>query len=171
MSTVLSEDKYIRADRMKYTKNSKSSLFCYLAIILDVFYFVNIYESDIGNWYYQILTGSSIVYNLLFMLFVFLAGEGVKNYKKNYSYILFFTGALQIARIFLLPMQAMNATSVSNGQTVPVMSSWQGTRAIAWLVLSAVCLFLAALINLKKCAMLTKHALDEKAAASQPEEK
>ena len=155
----LDNESYIRADRMRYTKNSASSLFCYLAILLDVFYFVSIYESDVGSWYYRILTGSSIVYNLLFMLLVFLASEGVKNYKKNYSYVLFLIGALQIGRIFVLPLQAMNATSVVSGQTVAVMGAFQGVRVIAYLALSALCLFAAALINLKKCALMHRHSL------------
>ena len=73
----MNEDLYIKRDRMRFTKNSLSSTLVILAILFDVFYFVNIYESDVGhnvgNFYYQIRIGASIVYNLVFMLAAFLA--------------------------------------------------------------------------------------------------
>ena len=88
-------EREIRLDRMRYVKNTASSRLCYLAILLNVLYFVSIYKSDVGSWYYQILIGASIVYNLLFILMVFLSSEGVKNYQKNYSWLLFAVGILQ----------------------------------------------------------------------------
>ena len=81
-------DQMIKQDRMRYIKNTTSSRLCYLAILLNVLYFVSIYKSDVGSWYYQILVGGSIVYNLLFMLMAFLASEGVKNYQEKFSYLL-----------------------------------------------------------------------------------
>lgn len=163
MSMPAENDKSISTDRMKYVKNSKSALLCYLAIIFDVLYFVSIYESDVGPWYYQLLTGSSIIYNLVFMLLVFLASEGVKNYKLPYSYLLIAAGVLQIARIFLLPLKAMRATSVVNGAVTAVMGTSQAIIVIVCLSLSAVCLFAAALINIRKCSMLKKHAGEKQA--------
>ena len=38
-----------------------------------------------GNYYYTILVGASILYNLVFMLAAFLSSEGVKNYKIGYD--------------------------------------------------------------------------------------
>ena len=70
------ENRLIRLDRMRYTKNSLSSSLTYLAILFDVLYFVSIYESDVGNWYYNHVIGISVVYNLLFMLIAFLSSEG-----------------------------------------------------------------------------------------------
>ena len=89
-------DREVKLDRMRYVKNVASSRLCYLAILLNVLYFVSIYKSDVGNWYYQILIGGSIVYNLLFMLTAFLASEGVKNYQTSYCKLLFILGALQV---------------------------------------------------------------------------
>lgn len=155
----------IRTDRMKYTKNASSARLCYLAILLDVFYFINIYESDVGNWYYSILIGASIIYNLLFMLFVFLASEGVKNYKKSYSVMLYIAAALQVDRVFIIPMQAMNTLIEIRGETVSVMDDHQGYAAILWLVLSAVAMLAAGLINQRKCADLEKHEAETTAAA------
>ena len=104
MTLSLEDKKTIQLDRMRYTKNTFSSRMVYLAILFDVFYFVSIYESDVGNWYYTWLIGISIVYNLVFMLISFLASEGVKNYKTGYGYLLLGLGVGQIARIFILPM-------------------------------------------------------------------
>ena len=69
------EDKYIQRDRMRYIKNSACSNLCYLGLLFDVFYFVLIYRQDVGTYYYTIQIGASIIYNLVFMLAVFLASE------------------------------------------------------------------------------------------------
>lgn len=151
------EEKNIWTDRMKYTKNASSARFCYLAIALDILYFINIYESDRSTWYYQLLIGVSIIYNLLFMLFTFLASEGVKNYKPNYSILLCVMGAIQLVRVFILPFQAMNAQIKVAQNMEAVMGLPQGIRAIVWLVLSAGCLFAAAAINIRKYRELKNH--------------
>ena len=44
------QDKSIKVDRMRYTKNKFSSNLALLAIIFDVFYFVSIYKSDVSNY-------------------------------------------------------------------------------------------------------------------------
>ena len=151
------EEKQIRTDRMKYTKNTVSSRFCYLAIALDVLFFINIYESDRGSWYYQILIGASIIYNLLFLLFTFLASEGVKNYHPGYTSLLYVLGGIQIIRVFILPLQAMNTQIKIASNMEAVMGLPQGIRAIAWLVLSAACLILAGAVNLHKYTELKTH--------------
>ena len=114
-------DRELQLDRMRYVKNTASSRLCYLAILLNVFYFVSIYKSDVGSWYYQILIGASIVYNLLFLLMAFLASEGVKSYQKNYSWLLYGLGIGQIIRVFILPAQAHSALVQVGGTEVPAM--------------------------------------------------
>lgn len=101
---MTAEERTIQRDRMRFIKNSLSSNLAILGILFNVFYFVSIYKSDVDTYYYNILIGASIVYNLVFMLAVFLSSEGVKNYKRNYSYLLAAIGALQIGRIFIIPM-------------------------------------------------------------------
>ena len=103
---MTNEDRMIQRDRMRFVKNKLSANLAILAIVFNVFYFVNIYRSDVGSYYYTIIIGADIVYNLLFMLAAFLASEGVKNYKINYSWLLIVIGVLQIARIFIIPMRA-----------------------------------------------------------------
>lgn len=158
----MNEERMIRRDRMRFTKNSQSSRLAILAIVFDVFYFVSIYRSDVGTYYYSLIIGISIVYNLLFMLATFLSSEGVKNYKKNYTYLLWALGVLQIVRIFILPMRAH--TTVLNG--VLVMGDRQFITLVALLVASAVCLLASGLINLYKCSALEAHmkTLEEKTA-------
>ena len=93
---------------MRYTKNKLSASLTYLAIVANALYFVNIYGSDVGTYYYKWLIGVSVLYNLIFMLVSFLASEGVKNYNIGYGYTLVLLGAGQIARIFILPFSAHN---------------------------------------------------------------
>ena len=155
--TQAMDDRQIQLDRMRYIKNTSSSRLCYLAILLDVLYFVSIYKSDVGSWYYQILVGGSIVYNLLFMLMVFLASEGVKNYQASYSKLLYVLGVLQAARVFILPMQAHNAVVTVGGVETVVMGNAQFIRVVIYLVGSAVCLIAAALINQRKAHALSSH--------------
>ena len=155
--TQAMNDREIRTDRMRYVKNTASSRLCYLAILLNVLYFVSIYKSDVGSWYYQMIVGGSIVYNLLFMLMVFLASEGVKNYQKNFSWLLYVLGVLQIVRIFILPTQAHQAVvKIGSAETV-VMQTPQYIRCIIYLAGSAACLIVSALINQRKSSELAKH--------------
>ncbi|MBR6185113.1 MAG: hypothetical protein IKQ41_02525 [Clostridia bacterium] len=155
--TQAMDDRQIRLDRMRYVKNKASSRLCYLGILLNVLYFVSIYKSDVASWYYQILVGGSIVYNLLFMLVVFLASEGVKNYQKGYSYLLFAVGAMQVARIFILPSQAHKAVVKISGTETVVMQNPQYWFVVACLALSAACLIAAGYINLHKSRILEAH--------------
>lgn len=155
--TQAMDDRQIQLDRMRYIKNTSSSRLCYLAILLNVLYFISIYKSDVGSWYYQILVGGSIVYNLLFMLIAFLASEGVKSYQASYSKILYVLGALQVARIFILPMQAHSATVTVGGVETQVMGDGQFIRVIIYLAGSAAALFAAAIINQRKSSALNKH--------------
>jgi len=155
--TQAMNDREIRMDRMRYVKNTSSSRLCYLAILLNVLYFISIYKSDVGSWYYQILVGGSIVYNLLFMLMTFLASEGVKNYQKNYSWMLIALGILQIVRIFILPTQAHQAMVKIGNEEVTVMQDAQYIRCIIYLAGSAASLIASALINQRKSIALENH--------------
>ena len=61
-------EQQISLDRMRYIKNKASSNLAIFAILFDVLYFVNLYKSDVGTYYYSILIGASIIYNLVFLL-------------------------------------------------------------------------------------------------------
>lgn len=153
----MTEERTIQRDRMRFIRNSFSANLCYLGILFNVFYFVNLYQSDVGNYYYQIFIGASIVYNLLFLLFVFLASESVKNYVKSYSYFLICAGVMQIVRVFYIPMKAHAAMTAVNGVDVPVMGNGQFYMLVVFLLISAACLLVSAAVNLYKCGELAEH--------------
>jgi len=154
---VNQEERAIQRDRLRYIKNTASSSLCYIAILFDVFFFVSICKSDVGTYYYNYLIGIVIVYNLIFLLAIFLASEGVKNYIRNYSFLLIAAGIGQIIRIFIIPVRAHSEMTVVNGVETLVMHNGQFTRVVIYLVISAVCLIAAAAINLYKCRELSEH--------------
>ncbi len=162
----MNEEQFIKRDRMRFTKNTLSSSLAFLGILFNVFYFVSIYKSDVGTYYYNILTGASVLSNLLFMLVVFLSSEGVKNYKTAYAYVLLAVGALQILRIFILPLRAHSAVITINKEETVVMQTAQFVRVIVYLAASAACCIVAGVIGMGKSRVLAAHmaALDKKAA-------
>lgn len=160
------EERTVRRDRMRYTKNKLASGLALAAIVFNVFYFVSIYKSDVGTYYYKLQIGASVVYNLLFMLIVFLASEGVKNYKMGYSFVLLAIGAMQVVRIFVIPMQAHGATITISEETIQVMGDKQFIWVVIWLSLSAVCCFASAIISFCRNCSLASHmaSLNKKTA-------
>lgn len=162
----MNEDKNIRLDRMRYTKNTTASGLALLAILFNVFYFISIYESDVGSWYYNILIGASILYNLVFMLAAFLSSEGIKNYKIGYSYAMIVLGVIQLVRIFIYPMRAHAATVTIQEEAIVVMGTAQFIRTVLYLVLSAACLFAGAVVGFIRSRALAGHlaTLESKAA-------
>ncbi|MBQ5986303.1 MAG: hypothetical protein IJL59_03465 [Clostridia bacterium] len=162
----MNEEQLIRRDRMRFTKNTLSSGLALLAILLNVLYFVSIYKSDVGSYYYNILIGASVLYNLVFMLVVFLSSEGVKGYKIGYAYVLIVVGLLQIVRIFILPMRAHTATVTINQQETIVMQTAQFIRVIVYLCASSVCCIVAGIVGIQKSRTLSAYmaTLNQKAA-------
>ncbi len=153
----LDDVKAVKLDRMRYAKNVFSSRLTYLAILFNVLYFVSIFESDVGSWYYSWLTGVSIVYNLVFMLVAFLASEGVKSYKISYAFVLMAASVGQIIRIFILPMQAYKATVTISKVKYPVMEMPQLTWVIVCLSLSAACCLIAGLVGVYRSRKLAAY--------------
>lgn len=156
----------IKKDRLRYTKDSFSSTMAILAIVFDCLYFVSIYQSDVGTYYYNWLIGVSIVYNLIFLLAAFLASESVKNRRTGYSGILVVLGVIQIARIFILPMQARAAVAQVNGVEVAVMDDKQFIYCVVCLVASAVCCVVAAVVSARNNKILADYmkTIETKAA-------
>ena len=151
------DEKKIRKDRLRYSKNKTSSSLALVAIVVNVFYFVSIYKSDVQSYYYTWLIGASIIYNLLFMLTVFLCSEGVKNYQIGYSVALIVVGALQFVRIFIIPAKAFAATVVINDIETTVMSVKQHSYVVALLIASGVLLIIAGIVGMIKSRTLTAY--------------
>ena len=150
--------KDIKTDRMRYTKNTISANLAYVAIAFNALYFISIYSSDVKNYYYNIEIGVSVVYNLLFMLFVFLASEGVKSYDLKYSYVLGAIGALQIVRIFGIPMDAYYSfIELKKNQWLHVMEADQFYLCVAYLSISAACAITGGVIAFIKSRKLAEY--------------
>ena len=153
----MNDDKQVRLDRMRYTKNTLASGLALLSILFDVFFFISIYESNVGSWYYNVLMGASILYNLIFLLAAFLSSEGIKNYKISYSYLMIALGIGQIIRIFIYPVRAHAATVTIQEQAVTVMENPQFIRCVLYLLISAACLFVGAFVGMTRSKQLKAH--------------
>ena len=153
----MNDENTVRLDRMRYTKNATASGLALLAILFDVIFFISIYESNVGSWYYNILMGASILYNLVFLLAAFLCSEGIKNYKIGYAWAMIVLGIGQLARIFIYPVKAHAATVTIQEQAVTVMETPQFIRCVLWLSLSAACLFAGAWVGMTRSKQLKAH--------------
>ena len=136
-----------KKDRMRYTNDKFSSNLVLLSIVFDCLYFVSIYQSDVGSWYYSWVIGASIIYNLVFLLAAFLASESVKNRKSGYSIFLMLLGIMQIVRVFYLPAKAHAATVMVSGVETVVMDDKQYLYVVACLVISAACCIIPAVTS------------------------
>ena len=153
----MNDEKQVRLDRMRYTKNTLASGLALLSILFDVFFFISIYESNVGSWYYNILIGASILYNLIFLLAAFLSSEGIKNYKIGYAYLMIVLGVVQVVRIFIYPVRAHAAAVTIQEQAVTVMETAQFIRCVLYLLISAACLFAGAYVGMSRSRQLKAH--------------
>lgn len=144
----------IKKDRLRYTKNTLSANLAYIAILFNVFYFVTIYSEDVGNFYYSMTIGCSVIANLLFLLATFLSSEGVKSYKLGYSVAFIPLGIFQILRVFGIPTNAHNTVITLNESQVRIMDDKQFIWVCVCLAVSAVACFAAAAIGIYKTKTL-----------------
>lgn len=141
------QERTIQKDRMRYTKDKLSANLVLAAIVLDALYFVSIYKTDVGTYYYTWVIGASIIYNLLFMLSAFLASEGVKSRKHGYTPLLIGIGIMQIVRIFYLPAKAHAATVVIQEVEYAVMTDGQYLFTVVCLAVSGICCIAGAITS------------------------
>jgi hypothetical protein len=99
-------------DKMKYKKDSLAFAFAVLGLIANVVYFALLYKNN-SNFFYSYMMGISVIYNLVFMLIVFLSAEEVKTYHRNYSFVLFVLAGIQFFRIFFYPRRALKAEVIT----------------------------------------------------------
>ena len=144
----------LKKDRMRFVKNKTSTNLAYLSIIFNVLYFISIYSSDVGNYYYTILIGVSVVYNLLFLLVAFLASEGLKNYKLSYAIIITVIGAMQLVRIFGFPIDGIHETTSDGTQ---VMKISQFIYTVATLSISAASAIASGVIGILRNRTLNQY--------------
>ncbi len=101
----------IQNDIQRYKKNKLASSLALLGIVFACIYFMFLYaEINNGGFYYKWPIAIDVIYNLFFLLFVFLFSEQVKNYDRRMFYVQIFFGVMQFVRIFWLPLAGITET-------------------------------------------------------------
>ena len=101
----------IKDDIQRYRKNKFASMLAILVIVFCCAYFIVLYaQVKNGNYYYKWPIAIDVIYNLFFLLFVFLFSEQVKNYNRKLFWVQMVFGVMQIVRIFWLPLAGVSET-------------------------------------------------------------
>jgi hypothetical protein len=155
--------KVVQDDILIYKKNKLASTFAILGLVFNCLYFCLLY--GFTNVYFStIKLGISVIVTLVTLLVTFLASESIKNYKKQYVIVLCVLAAVQILRIFGIPLEALN-NDVANGTTafttryfgVSISSQVSFTLCVIYLVASAACLITSAVIGYIQIVKLERH--------------
>lgn len=102
----------IQDDIQRYKKNKLGSMLALLGIVFACLYFMFLYaEVNNENFYYKWPLAIDVIYNLIFLLFVFLFSEQVKNYDRKMFWVQIAFGAMQFVRIFWLPLAGITETA------------------------------------------------------------
>lgn len=141
----------ITIEKMKYKKDSLSYALVLLGLAINVFYFFALYKNN-SNFYYTLQIGISVLYNLIFMLAVFLSAENIKNYNRKYSIVVAVIAILQIVRMFGYPLQALKADE---------LSSKRYFMMCVYLGLSSMCLLSGAIVSYIKSTLLKRFVANE----------
>ena len=116
MSNKANVNPVIKEDIQRYKKNKLASMLAILGIVFCCIYFVVLYADTDKNsieYFYKWPFAIDVIYNLLFLLFVFLFSEQVKNYNRKMFWLQLAFGVMQIVRIFWLPLAGITETAYS----------------------------------------------------------
>lgn len=106
----------LQKDVMRYKKNKFGANLALIGLALGCIYFLSLYSQvKNDNFYYTWAIAFDVIYNLFFLLFVFLFSEQIKNYDDKLFVFQIIVGALQIARIFWLPLTGIINQAISMG--------------------------------------------------------
>ena len=156
----------IHSDTLRYKTNKLPATLALLAIVFNCLYFCLLYgfrSNFFSNW--QI--GISVIITLFSLLITFLASEGIKGYNKKFTIVLLVIAAVQIIRIFGLPLSALRS-DIANNIAAPNEDAALYTRYFGvdltpwvcflfltvWLGASAACLIASAVIGYINCTRL-----------------
>lgn len=137
---------------MKYKRNSLSYSLILIGLFFNIIYFIKLYQEN-DLYFYNISMGISVIYNLMFMLFVFLSAENIKVYSIFYSLFSIFIGILQIIRIGFIPKKAFD-NNIINSEDFKFLA--------AFLLLSSIFLILGGIISVIKSYKLKRFLREEK---------
>lgn len=154
--------KIVQDDILRFKKNKIGQMLAYLGLVFNCLYFMLLYAFN-NTYFYVINIGVSVLLNLILLLAIFLAGEGVKSYTKKYCIVLLVIAVIQIIRIFGLPLGGVTnsafTTLVSKGGEtvgrdyfgVELSQAAAMTLLVVYLVISAVALAFSAVWSYLVC--------------------
>lgn len=162
----MTSENIIKTDVYRYKRNTLASGLALLGLFINCLYFMLFYGVNYPV-YANMLIGGSVLLNLFVLLATFLASEGVKGYNKKYCILLVVVAVIQIARIFIYPMDlAGGGTGMFENTTgaaiqiryfgVNLTSGALATILIIYLVLSAACIAASALFGYIRAVQLEK---------------
>ena len=154
----------IHSDIMRYKTNKLPASLALLGIVFNCLYFCLLYgfkTSFFSMW----KIGISVVLTLVFLLITFLASEGIKAYNKKFTIVLLVLAAVQIIRMFGLPLEALlydgglaadevHALGDLRYFGIDLSSGASYTLLVIWLAASAACLLASAIIGYINCTKL-----------------
>ena len=152
MSNKVNVNPVIKEDIKRYKKNKLAANLALLGIVFCCVYFVVLYAQVKNNdYYYKWPILFDVVYNLFFLLFVFLFSEQVKNYNRKMFWVQLVLGAMQIVRIFWLPLAGITKTLYPTLAKVTFEGKILGSGAfiamVIGLAVSGVCVIASAIIG------------------------
>ena len=142
----------IREDIQRYKKNKLASMLAILGIVFCCVYFVVLYaQVKNDNYYYRWPIAIDVLYNLVFMLVVFLCSEQVKNYNRKLFWLQIVLGVMQIVRIFWLPLAGVTETAYTKLANVVYTDKVLGAGAFITMLIglgvSGACVIVSAVIG------------------------
>ena len=149
----------IKEDIQRYRKNKLASMLAILGLVMCCAYFVVLYaQVKNGDYYYKWPIALDVIYNLLFLLFVFLFSEQVKNYNRKMFWYQIAFGAMQFVRIFWLPLAGVTETVYPTLAGVSyegaVLSSGAFICMVVFLAASGACVIASAVIGYTRAKSL-----------------
>ena len=149
----------IKDDIQRYKKNKLGSMLALLGLVFCCVYFIVLYaQVKNGNYYYKWPIAIDVIYNLFFLLFVFLFSEQVKNYNRKLFWLQLVFGILQLLRIEWLPLAGMVETVYNTWAKVPfngrVLSIGAFLAMSISLALSGACVIASGIIGFVRSKQL-----------------
>lgn len=149
----------IKDDIQRYKKNKFAANLALLGIVFCCAYFIVLYAQVKNNdYYYKWPIAIDVIYNLFFLLFVFLFSEQVKNYDRKLFWAQVIFGAMQIVRIFWLPLAGVAETAYPKLANViytgKALSSGAFISMVVFLAASGACVIASAVIGLIRAKSL-----------------
>lgn len=158
----------IQTDIYRYKRNKLASGLALLGLFINCLYFMLFYGLNYQP-YANVLIGLSVLVNLFVLLATFLASEGVKVYNKKYCILLLVVAVIQLARIFIYPLDIMlNGEMLFETQATISVRYFGATLGnvelsvilIIYLALSVSCLVASAIIGYVRAVQLEKFNKD-----------